>query len=63
RQWGCEPVDIAPGHQADLIVLGGSPFQSMEHLRDVQFVVRNTERRHFRTDQEPVLPERAGHYA
>ncbi len=36
RLWGCHTVDLQPGSRADLIVLEGSPFQKLEHLRRVR---------------------------
>lgn len=43
RLWGCEPADIAAGRRANLIALDGSPFDSLDHLRHVRFLVRNGE--------------------
>lgn len=54
RLWGCEPADIARGCRADLVAPGGSPFASMEHLREVRFLMRGTERCQYHHD-EPAL--------
>lgn len=55
RLWGCEHADIAPGRRADLIALDGSPFDSLEHLRQVRFVVRDG--KHLRTHRLTTEPE------
>lgn len=42
RLWDCPSADIVPGNEADLLILGGSPLDSAEYLRDVRGVCRRT---------------------
>ncbi len=41
RVWGCEPADLAAGQRANLVALEGSPFDSIEHLRHMRFLVHD----------------------
>lgn len=59
RLWGCEPADIAPGRRADLIALNGSPFDSLEHLRQVRFVMHGGKHLHINSIaavHSPLIP-------
>jgi imidazolonepropionase-like amidohydrolase len=40
RLWGCPSADIKAGNEANLLVLDGSPFDSIENLRSIRQIIR-----------------------
>jgi imidazolonepropionase-like amidohydrolase len=53
RLWGCAPSDIQRGARADLVVLEGSPFESLANLHRVCRVLHGT-KCHIPATVEPV---------
>lgn len=42
KLWGCTSADILSGNVANLLILGGSPFDSVDHLRNIRRIIRGT---------------------
>lgn len=42
KLWGCTDADIVPGNEANLLILDGSPFDSVDHLRNIRRIIRGT---------------------
>lgn len=59
RLWGCPPADIVAGNNADLLALGGSPFDSLENLRGVRRIFRGM----LQLEIEPSLRKESPHAA